>query len=277
MKILVTGSEGYIGRKIVKKLSSDHNVFGIDIKSGLDVRTCLHPSGSLFDKYLNIGFDAIIHTAATPRIQYSIRNPLETLENNVVSCSTALNFCRLSGCKRFVFSSSSSVKSFMNSPYSMQKKHSEDECQMYRDLYGIKTFCLRYFNVYSEFEEYLSHGTLLSVWMNSFKNGKILEIHGDGLQKRDMVHIDDVVLANTIFATEKIIDAEIIQEIGTGSNISILDVYNMFKAHGAKSKYVESRLNDVRESIANPSYFEATTSIDCGVREVLENFFKGLR
>ena len=277
MKILLTGSSGYIGSKIFSVARERHEVVGIDVKQGTSVFDCLHPKGKHFDRFLKQRFDCIIHTAATPRIPYSMKEPLLTAENNIISTSTCLNFCKISGCKKFIFSSSSSAKYPMNSPYSLQKSFSEKECRLYSNLYGIQTSCLRYFNVYSDYEYYMEHNTVLSRWMKSVINKKPLEIHGDGEQRRDMVHIDDVVSANLFFAESEDEYDQDFFEIGTGKNISINELFRRFSAGRVNCIFSPSRKNDVRESLASESPYKAKISISEGIEKVSDDFWKRLK
>ncbi len=71
------------------------------------------------------------------------------------------------------------------------------ECKLFSKLYGLDTVCLRYFNVYSEDQQYGgSYSTVISAWMEMLRQGKPLRIDGDGYQSRDFVHVRDIVLAN---------------------------------------------------------------------------------
>lgn len=275
MRILLTGAKGYIGSKIFKDISKKHNVLPIDIKSGISVFDAMHPKGRFFEATLNFRPDCIINTAATPRIPYSFLNPLDTMENNVITTSICLNFCRISKCKRFVHSSSSSAKYPENSPYSLQKSVSEKECQLYRSVYGIETYALRYFNVYSDYKDYKSYDTLLSRWMQASKNKEPLRIHGDGNQRRDMIHLDDVVSANVGFAEGTLSSENVIQEIGTGENLSVNEVAEMFKKYGRAFVFEDERKNDVRESLADLDAFSPKIKISEGVFKAITNFFEG--
>ena len=158
MKILVTGHRGYIGSCLYKRLTEmNHDVVGVDLKDGNDILHCLP----------NENFDYVFHLAALPRVGFSVENPSYTLKQNVFATSTLLEWAKTNKVKRVIFSSSSAVTGNgegPTSPYGLHKLMCELECQLYSRLYHLDTVCLRYFNVYSENQEYGgSYSTALSV------------------------------------------------------------------------------------------------------------------
>lgn len=204
MNILLTGDLGYIGKHLkyfLQKVYPEYKLHGIDIKNG--------PHEDILKVFENKElasvnqFDYVFHLAALPSVVYSVENPVHTLETNVLGTSKMLAFAKSKGCKRFIFSSSSSIygnSNGPNSPYAAHKLMSEYECNLYSSLYEMDTVCLRYFNVYSP--DQLPNGAysnIVASWMESLRCGTSLRIDGTGEQKRDLVHVEDVVSAN-IFA-----------------------------------------------------------------------------
>lgn len=196
------------------------------------------------------------------------------MENNVLSTSICLNFCKISRCKKIILSSSSSAKYPDMSPYAFQKKTSENEAELYRKLYGIKTYSLRYFNVYSEYSDYIANDTVLSKWMKACKSGEKIVINGDGFQRRDMVHLDDVVKANMFFAENDLNVSYDHYDIGTGSNISINELSEMFTSRGFEVEYAKARSSDMRESMAIPRVYTCKNKIGTSLPYVIGKFFK---
>ena len=191
LKILVTGHKGYIGSHLFKELKNkNYEVSGIDIKEGNDILHCLPDEN----------FDCVFHLAALPRVEYSVENPFYTMKQNVLVTSKLLEWSKNHGVKTFIFSSSSALYGSgagPKSPYGLHKLISEMECDLYQDLYGIKCVCLRYFNAYSEDQEFGgTYSTVIAAWMQMIKEGKPLRIDGDGTQSRDFIHVDDIVSAN---------------------------------------------------------------------------------
>lgn len=245
MKILVTGHRGYIGSRLFDRLISDgHNVSGIDIKDGNDILHCLPAQEQ---------FDCVFHLAALPRVQYSVENPFYTMKQNVLVTSKLLEWSKNHSVKAFIFSSSSAIYGDghgPSSPYGLHKLISEMECDLYQKLYNIKCVCLRYFNVYSEDQEYGgSYSTVISAWIKMIKDGKPLRIDGDGQQSRDFIHVSDVVSAN-IWCMENIqkID-ELWYDVGYGQTCTLNDIKEMVEAHReVRWEYAPQRSGDVRHT-----------------------------
>ena len=245
-RCLVTGHKGYIGSHLIKKLRElGHEVIGIDIKNNHDVNSLqgLKESndGKFHPFWANFKPEYIFHMACIPRVGYSIENPVETMKNNVMAGSNVLNFARKVGAKRVIYSSSSSIVGNgegPTSPYALQKLTTEIETKLYSELYDIDTVSLRYFNVYSKDQPADGpYATAISNWMKYIAQDKTPFITGDGEQRRDMVHVDDVVSAN-IFAMEheKNFGGKTF-DIGTGKNISLNEVVNIIHKHFPDVKF----------------------------------------
>ncbi len=260
-RCLVTGHKGYIGSKVFKKLQElGHEVIGIDLKEKIskDILDYLKEDsdGQFHPYYSSFKPEYIFHLACVPRVAYSVEFPVETMENNVLITSCVLNFARKIGCKRVIYSGSSSVVGNGNgpsSPYGLQKLISEMECKLYSDLYGLDTVTLRYFNVYSEDQQAEGpYATAIANWMKYIRQGSSPFITGDGNQRRDMAYVHDVVSAN-IFAMQ--FEGEFKgnhYDVGTGENISLNEIkFIVEKYHNVKFEYVPERKGDVLLTRAN--------------------------
>ena len=154
-RCLVTGYKGYIGSSLYKTLKEQgHEVMGIDLIDGDNILEKLKPyaDGTCHRHWANFKPEYIFHLAAIPRVAYSIENPIEVIENNVLSSLYVLEFARVVGAKRVIYSSSSSVVGNglgPENPYGASKYMPESMCGVWSRLYGIDAVCLRYFNVYS--------------------------------------------------------------------------------------------------------------------------------
>jgi UDP-glucose 4-epimerase len=245
MKILVTGHRGFIGKKIYDSLKNmSHDVVGVDLKDGKDLFYCLPDQE----------FDYVFHLAALPSVQFSVDNPHYSMRNNVLGTSKVLEWSKDHKVKRVIFSSSAAVNEGQpKSPYGLQKYISELECQLYSEIYDMDTVCLRYFNVYSEDQEFGgAYSTAIAAWIEMIKRGRPLRIDGDGEQTRDFIHVDDIVSANLFCMgfQDKFGGQHL--NVATGNSVSL----NYIKSY-INSKYdVEwirgpERKGDIRHSQAN--------------------------
>jgi len=255
-RCLVTGHLGYIGSRVYERLQElGHEVLGIDYKEDRrqDVSLLLKEDvdGKFHPRYLGFRPEYIFHLACIPRVEYSIEKPVETTINNVIQTSHLLNFARKVGAKRVIYSGSSSVVGNGNgpeSPYGLQKLISEMECELYTKLYGIDTVTLRYFNVYSPCQKADGpYATAVANWMHFIREEQQPFITGDGEQRRDMAHLEDVVAAN-IFAMEYKEDfGGGHYDVGTGDNISLNEIKRIVEKYHpyVNFEYCVARQGDV--------------------------------
>lgn len=215
-KVLVTGGAGFIGSHLADRLLAEgHEVHIVDDLSNGRVeftpKGCRVLYSDVADKSVlsyvrQVGFDVVYHLAAMPRVPYSVEHPSETNDTNVGKTVALLEACR-DNVGRFVFTSSSSVygdaqvkptpeSSPLNpaSPYALQKVIGEKYCEMFSDMYGMDTTCVRPFNVFGPRQLANGvYGTVVSSWLDAIKHGKELRSDGDGSQTRDMTHVSNVV------------------------------------------------------------------------------------
>ena len=194
-----------------------------------------------------------------------------------------MNFAKKVGAKRVIYSSSSSVVGNGDGPerpYALQKLTSEIEAKLYSKLYDVDTVSLRYFNVYSPDQETGgAYATAIAAWMDALRKGTKPFITGDGEQRRDMLHVHDVVSAN-VFAMECVENFNGQHyDVGTGENISLNEIKTIINSYhpSVEFDYIEPRKGDVFETRADPSPlkelgWQAKIKIVEGIKEC----FKGL-
>ena len=262
MRCLVTGDMGYIGSHMIRALEEEgHEALGVDLKRGDDIIDCLNYENhtSEHDVFWDFNPDYVFHMACWPRVTYSVENPVKTMRNNVLATSTVLDYSRRKGVKRVIFSSSSSVVGNDDdlgptNPYGLQKRISELECDLYRRLYNLETVSLRYFNVYSEDQPADGpYTTAIANFMDYIRKGKAPFITGDGEQRRDMIHVQDVVSAN-MFAMncKKAFNMES-YDVGSGVNISLNEIKLIVNKHfpDVVFEHHPERAGEVLSTVAN--------------------------
>jgi UDP-glucuronate 4-epimerase len=149
-------------------------------------------------------FHTIIHLAARAGIRPSISDPELYLSTNINGTFRLLEGARISGVKRFIFASSSSVygtnekvpfneaDAITNtiSPYAVTKLAGEQLCSNYTNLYGLRTVCLRFFTVYGPRQR---PDLAISKFTRLIRDGRPVPRFGDGSTARDYTYVDDIV------------------------------------------------------------------------------------
>ena len=236
MKVLVTGGTGFVGTNLIKRLLKDgHDVVSIDnYSSGFKENHqegCRYWDYDLTDSYCAVlernEYDITFHMAALARIQPSIKNPHKTIYNNFVSTLNVLETARKNNI-RFVYAGSSSFHhGLYESPYAWSKHSGAQLCKLYCNIYDLSTVVCRFYNVYGPYQvEEGTWATVIGKFENQVRNNKPLTIVGDGEQRRDFTHIDDIV-DGLIKCSEQPFKGEIF-ELGRGKNYSINEIADMF-------------------------------------------------
>ena len=253
MKILVTGGAGFIGTNLIKRLLFEgHNVESIDnYDSGLvsnHVEGCNYHTGDIeLIHLMDKDFDMIYHLAGLSRIQPSFKNPTETFRVNTIGTESVCSFAKKINAKVVYAGSSSRWHDPFQSPYACYKHMGEEICKMYRKVYGMDIEIVRFYNVYGPNE--IVDGdwaAVIGIWRRQVINKEPITIVGDGNQRRDFTHVIDIVdgLYRVGTSNEKHEDA---WELGTGTNYSILEVYEMFKEKFGSTKiHVEDQKGNYR-------------------------------
>ena len=273
MKCLVTGGAGFIGSNLVDRLinigyqvividneySDVHEQFYWNDKAQnykYDIRD-YENTRSLYD-----GVDYVFHIAAEARIQPAIKNPIEAVSINSVGTCTVLQCAREAGVKRVIYSSTSSAygknpipnfeiqRDDCLNPYSVSKVNGEKLCKMYNDLFGLRTICFRYFNVYGERQPLKGqYAPVIGIFLRQRKEGNPLTIVGDGEQRRDFTYVGDVVNANILAATTEVNESAFgqVYNVGNGKNYSINEIAKMISDHTVN---IPPRIGESRETLA---------------------------
>ncbi len=235
MKILVTGGVGFIGTNLIKRLLKEgHIVHSLD---NYEIGTkdneqpgCIYHAGDIENVYLmDKDFDKIYHLAALSRIQPSFNNPEETFRINTLGTLKVCEFAKTIGAKVIYAGSSSKWHNPYQSPYATCKYLGEEVCKMYKKTYNLDVEIARFYNVYGPGE--IVDGdwaAVIGIWRRQVRDNQPITIVGDGEQRRDFTHVEDIVdgLYRIGFDKEVHEDA---WELGTGCNYSINEVYQLFK------------------------------------------------
>lgn len=272
--VLITGGAGFIGSNLARWLTARGDRVRIldDLSIGQpaylagidhDLRR-----GSLADpaavRAAVDGVDAAVHLAARAGIDDSVRDPLGTFQANVTWSLEVMDAARLAGVRRFVFASSNAAAGDHEppsnetdlprpvSPYGASKLAMEAYAGAYAATYGLATVSLRFSNAYGPHS--LHKRSVVAAWLRAALAGESVTIHGDGLQTRDLVFVDDLAAAITaaLDAPDEHVAGELFQA-GTGVETTIVDLARAVgRAVGRELTVVHgpTREGDVRRNVA---------------------------
>ena len=239
MQAIVTGGAGFIGSHLVKKLVADgHDVLAVDdLSTGTWDRfddwnsfgRLAMDAGDMKLKHMSYNQDVIFHTACEASIPKSLEEPQFTNNKNIGALINVLELAREVKCP-VIYSSSSSIYGDVQTPYSLQKSIGEQYLKLYWELYKVPSVSLRYFNVYGEGQpDDGAYKLALGIFLKQYKEGKPFTIVGDGKQRRDFVHVDDVVRANLEAYGDYLYEESKVfrYDVGTGINHSINEICDM--------------------------------------------------
>ena len=233
-KILVTGGVGFIGSNLINKLNrSIYEIYSLDDYSTGSKENEISGVTYIKEDILNISnlyndFDLCFHLAAQSRVQPSFDMPEKSLRINSIATSRLMEWSRDNDTKIIYAGSSSKHHNPSDSPYAMYKYLGEEICKLYRKFFGVNVEIARFYNVYGPGENIdEKNGNVIGIWRSKIAKGLPLPIVGDGKQKRDFIHVYDIIdgLKKIAFSNLKHSDA---WELGTGINYSINNLFELF-------------------------------------------------
>jgi len=276
--VLVTGGGGFIGSHLTDALLERGLAVRVLDNFLTGNRKNLNPRAELVEADIRepaaiepafAGVDCVFHTAALPRVGLSIERPVETHLVNVVGTLNVLMAARAAGVRRVVYSGSSSVygeqpgeqlgeqprlalRETMTpnplSPYALQKLMAEEYVRMFHRLYGLGALSLRYFSVYGpRMDLEGAYATVIGAFLRARREGRPLQIRGDGEQRRDFTHVRDVVRANLAAMDCALEDGSAIN-VGRGDALSVNRIAELI---GGPRVNVAPRPGEPRDTLAD--------------------------
>ncbi len=214
------------------------------------------------------GVAYVMNQAAWGSVPRSIEMPLLYEEINIRGTLNMMEASRQNGVKKFVYASSSSVygdhpvlpkkegqEGKVLSPYALTKKVDEEYGRLYKELYGLDTYGLRYFNVFGRRQDPNGmYAAVIPKFIRQLLDGEVPTINGDGQQSRDFTYIDNVIEANLKACHASSEAAGEAFNIGAGGREFLIDIYyDLCEALGKKVEpnFGPARRGDVRDSNAD--------------------------
>ena len=268
--VLVTGGAGFIGSHLVELLVD--RGYRVRVLDNLcyGKREWVHPKAefvqgdicSLDDcRFAVLGVEGVFHMAAMSRSAASLDNIEICTSANVLGTQNILTAARHEGVRKVVYSGSSTYYGSQDVPhiegmkpdflnfYGLTKYTGEEYCLMFDKLYDLPSVVLRYFNVYGPRQPEVGvYALVLGIFLRRQAEGKPLEIHGSGLQRRDFIHVRDVARAN-LSAFESEVRGEVFN-IGSGMNISVRELADLISPNQWQGP---QRKGDAKETLADIS------------------------
>jgi UDP-glucose 4-epimerase len=232
MKILIMGSEGFVGKNLVKGLSEKHDIYTSDQidSANQNYSKCDITNYDSVEKIVR-DVDAVIHLAAHSLVS-SLDGSITNARVNIIGLLNLLESCRKNSIHKVIFTSASSLvgepKSFHvnedhppkpKTAYGITKLTSEHYLRLYHELYDIDYTVFRFFNIYGPFQK---NGLIPSIF-NKIKNNEPITIFGKGDQIRDYVYIEDILPFFEQAASSEIGKNKILN-MGTGNGTTILEI-----------------------------------------------------
>lgn len=281
---LITGGAGFIGSNICEALlDMGYQVRCMDnLSTGKreNVEMFLnHPNYTFLEKDIrNLedcleacdGVDYVMNEAAWGSVPRSIEMPLFYEENNIRGTLNMMEAARQKGVKKFVYASSSSVygdhpvlpkvegqEGNLLSPYALTKRVDEEYGKLYKKLYGLDTYGLRYFNVFGRRQDPNgAYAAVIPKFIKQFLDGEVPTINGDGKQSRDFTYIDNVIEANLKACLAPSEAAGEAFNVAYGGREYLIDIYyGLCKALGkdVEPHFGPDRAGDIKHSNADIS------------------------
>ena len=281
MKILVTGGAGFVGSNLIKTLLTEgHEIVSLDDYSIGTTSNHLEGATYIAKSVVDIAtvegdFELCFHLAGLSRIQPSFQDPLATYTANTFGTQCVLEWAREHHVKVVYAGSSSKHHNPHQSPYALYKFLGEEICKMYQKVYHLKVEIVRFYNVYGPNE--ITEGdwaAVIGLWRNQVGLGQPITIVGDGEQRRDFTHIEDIVdgLIKIGFSEAHAEDA---WELGSGKNYSLNEVYQMFyDRFGVSSVNIPDQHGNYRETLRENN--KALEQLGWQPKDRLENYIKNL-
>ncbi len=309
MKILITGSAGFIGYHLSQSLLKEGNdVLGIDNLNNYYSPELKTSRVKILKNYDNFKFykgnicdresmkkvinsfspQKVLHMAAQPGVQYSLKNPYAYSESNLSGFINIIEICKQLKVDGFIYASSSSVygnskkipfdvSDRADSPlslYGATKRANELIACSYSNLYGLKTTGLRFFTVYGD---WYRPDMAIFIFTKKILEKRNITVYNKGLIKRDFTYIDDIV-KGSLSAVKKNYDCEIFN-LGNNKNVTLKSVIGVIEKNvGNKAMIEYDKLpdGDAIETYANIEHskekldFQPQTNIELGIPKFIK-------
>jgi len=309
LRYLVTGGAGFIGSHLVAQLIEEGATVRVldDFSTGREenltpfLRDIELVEGSVTDlatcRHACQGVDFVLHQAALPSVQRSVRSPEQTHESNATGTLNMLVASRDAQVRRFVYAGSSSAYGDTpslpkqenmppnpRSPYAVSKLVGEQYACVFAEVFGLAAVTLRYFNVFGPNQDPNSqYAAVIPNFITCSIDGQQPTIYGDGEQTRDFTYVLNVVRANLLACHVELGGNEGgVLNVGCGERISINALWEEISeiaGSDMQARHGPARSGDVRHSLADLTKISEVLGyqVEVSLREGLRRTWASLR
>ena len=300
-RALVTGGAGFIGSHLARALlaqgievsvlddlsmgrrenvPADAEFLRGDVRSASDVQRALG------------GVDVVFHEAARVSIRSSVKEFCEDAETNLMGTLNLLRCCNDSSVRKLVYASSMAVYADSDSPapisedftqepispYGISKLAAEKYCLQYSRDTGTDCHVLRYFNTFGTGQAFTPYVGVITIFATQLLRGKAPTIFGDGEQRRDFVHVSDIVAANLLCLDSELPRA--VFNVGSGTGTSVNEIAELLSKRIApeiRPARAQVHPGELRFSVADISRLSTMTgyrprgTLEGRIDEVIES------
>jgi len=301
MKILVTGGAGFIGSHLVDHLVAQGAQCRVldDLSTGLTenlrgvkrqiqfIQGCVTDGGLL--REVSRGVDLVYHLAAMASVAKSLEAPGDCHAICATGTLNVLQAARACGVRRVIYAGSSSAYGKASdpagqseltplnplSPYAAAKLAGEHYLEAFAESYGLETVRLRFFNIFGPRQRADSpYSGVIAIFVGLMTQGHAPTIHGDGLQSRDFVYVENCVQALLKAGLTPGVSGRVFN-VGTGQKTNLLQLFeglNQILGCELTPQFGPTRTGDVRFSCANIEAIRSSLGYEPTV-----DFIEGLR
>jgi UDP-glucose 4-epimerase len=299
-RALVTGGAGFIGSRLAHALLAEGlEVVVLDdlsmgrrenvpagarlvvgnVCSSADVQTAL------------AGCDVVFHEAARVSVRSSFKDFYQDADTNFMGTLNLLRNCANGSVRKLMFASSMAIYADSPSPapiteahvtepispYGIAKLAAEKYCMQLAEGLGFDCNVLRYFNTFGPGQTFTPYVGVITIFIRKLLLGETPTIFGDGEQRRDFVHVSDIVAANLL--AMKSPQRYDVFNVGTGRATSVNEIAALLCARIAPAiqpQHVPAHAGELRYSIADISHasevlgYRPRASIETHIDEVID-------
>jgi len=298
MRILVTGSEGFVGRNLCRYLEDrGYEVLRVDMAGSAEIRLDVANFDACLAKLMDLRFDAVVHLAAVANIPRCLEDPYQCFKVNSLGTLNVLEIASRRSVERFIYSSSANVYGVPlelpvkettpfnpRTPYDYSKIASEAMVESYRRARGLRTVIFRSWKLFGEYDV---ETAAIPRFIMACLKGEPLTLYNAGRDSTDPTYI-----ANFCHAVELALRRdEAVGEVfnlGTGNEITIRELAEKIREMTGSSselRLLPPRTEAEREPMRSyPSIekirrrlgYEPVVSLEEGLRRTIEFYRRSL-